>query len=190
LQSHRHNLAMGKKIIIDGELVDSSDPRVAARTARAAPAAPSAAPSGHALYNGGGTSVLGPGGAPAPAPAPSFLDSLRSIAVTLPPVPQLGMRALPLQWFALLLLGLVILVVGADWKVLVGAALLWYVTAASPASGQPADPSPPAPSAPSRFGSIDSVRRDGLGSARRTPPPVSSPKDDPWARFGPGKKLE
>lgn len=162
------------KVIVDGEVMDASDPRAIRHRNAAKSPAGDARP--QAMYNGGassGTSMLGrpgprrpvdaasrhagaaAGTGPPPAAEGDFLDriaepiGLRGRTVTLPAVSMLGMPPLPMRIITLVLVVLVtLLVVGLDWRAAAGLGIFWYILASNQrgtsATGGPA-PAEPAP---------------------------------------------
>lgn len=155
------------KVIVDGEVMDASDPRAIRHREAAKASAPDSRP--QSMYNGGassGTSMLGRPGSrrppsaesrsaaaaaaagPPPAAGGDFLDriaepiGLRGRTVTLPAVGMLGMPPLPMRVITLALVLLVtVLVVGFDWRAAAGLSIFWYILA----NNQNARPAPRGP---------------------------------------------
>lgn len=179
------------KVIVDGEVMDASDPRAIRH--REATKAPTADARPQAMYNGGassGTSMLGrpearspmranprPAAAaaaagPPPAAGGDFLDriaepiGLRGRTVTLPAVSMLGMPPLPMRiiTLALVVLGTV-LVVGLDWRAAAGLGIFWYILANNQRAGHAARGTVPAEPAPAPRAAGD--RAPAAGPVRR-----------------------
>lgn len=150
---------MGRRIVVNGELVDESDPR--ARQRAAAARAPPAPPVGSHAAAGPHTAPApraGAGGGGGPLELLETHLGLAGKHLTTPPVPQLGWLAVrvPLVWLAAY--GIVFVLVsmsrpGTELQLLAGGALalglyVHTVSTGAPPGGGP----PPPPGAPGRGG--------------------------------------